>query len=268
MNEVNQTLYIPLYGKAAVSKRKIILHDPKAEEIWDKECFPLKGKAKSKWLSIYMGMRAAVFDRWLSGKMEHHPDALVLHIGCGLDGRINRVENRNHMWFDIDFPEVITERKKYFEDIPGYTMLGADVRESEWLDLLPSGGEAIVVMEGVSMYMDKQDLTNLLSRLRNRFEGLYLLMDCYTTFAAKISKFKNPVNEVGVFRLCGIDDPKELHLSGVHAIAHYELTPYYLIDELTGAEKAIFQAIFAGSFARKLYQLHEYASIRCSGREV
>lgn len=33
MNSINKTLYIPLYGKAAVSKKGIILHDPKAELI-------------------------------------------------------------------------------------------------------------------------------------------------------------------------------------------------------------------------------------------
>ena len=33
MNEVNQTLYIPLYGKAQVSKRGIILKDAMAEKI-------------------------------------------------------------------------------------------------------------------------------------------------------------------------------------------------------------------------------------------
>ena len=33
MNNVNKTLYIPLYGKAYVSKRGLFLHDAKAEEI-------------------------------------------------------------------------------------------------------------------------------------------------------------------------------------------------------------------------------------------
>ena len=39
MDSVNRTLYIPLYGKAAVSKQGILLHDPKAEEIWAKARF-------------------------------------------------------------------------------------------------------------------------------------------------------------------------------------------------------------------------------------
>ena len=40
MDNVNKTLYIPLYGKAYVSKKGMILKDTKAEEIWEKEAFP------------------------------------------------------------------------------------------------------------------------------------------------------------------------------------------------------------------------------------
>ena len=68
MDSVNKTLYIPLYGKSYLSKKGIILKDEKAEEIWDKEQFKLKGKSKSKWLSYYMGIRAAVFDPSISDK--------------------------------------------------------------------------------------------------------------------------------------------------------------------------------------------------------
>ena len=42
MNSVNKTLYIPLYGKAYVSRRGIILSDPKAEEIWNANAFHRK----------------------------------------------------------------------------------------------------------------------------------------------------------------------------------------------------------------------------------
>ena len=45
MNNVSKTLYIPLYGKAYVSRKGLFLNDRKAEEIWEKKGFPLKGKA-------------------------------------------------------------------------------------------------------------------------------------------------------------------------------------------------------------------------------
>lgn len=38
MNEVNKTLYIPLYGKTQISKKAIILHDPMAERIPTSSC--------------------------------------------------------------------------------------------------------------------------------------------------------------------------------------------------------------------------------------
>lgn len=120
MDNVNKTLYIPLYGKAFVSKKGIILNDAKAEEIWTTEGFELKGKSKSKWLAYYMGMRSAVFDNWLRVQMDNDKDAIVIHIGCGMDGRIQRVGTMGHAWYDVDFPEVIQERKRYYQESGEY----------------------------------------------------------------------------------------------------------------------------------------------------
>jgi O-methyltransferase involved in polyketide biosynthesis len=39
MDSVSKTLYIPLYGKDYVSRKGIILNDPKAEEIWKRRKF-------------------------------------------------------------------------------------------------------------------------------------------------------------------------------------------------------------------------------------
>ena len=84
MENVSRTLYIPLYGKALVSRRGLILRDPDAEAIWEKADFPLRGKSASKWLAYTMGMRSAVFDRWLEEKMNEHPHRVILHLGCGI----------------------------------------------------------------------------------------------------------------------------------------------------------------------------------------
>ena len=91
MDSVNKTLYIPLYGKAYVSRKGLFLEDKTAEKIWEAEGFPLKGKSASKWLAYYMGIRSAVFDSWLGRKMEENPDAVILHLGCGLDSRVLRL---------------------------------------------------------------------------------------------------------------------------------------------------------------------------------
>ena len=243
MNEVNKTLYIPLYGKAYVSQRGIILHDPKAEMIWAQEGFALKGKSKSKWLAYNMGMRSAVFDRWVEEETSRRSDAIVLHIGC---------------WVDTDFPDVIAERKKYFAEQDAYRMIGADVREENWLQELP-GGHAIVVMEGVSMYLGTMEMKKLLCRLSAHFESVSLLADFYTTFAAKASKYKNPINDVGVTAVYGMDDPKELEAeTGFAYVREHDLTPMDMIASLSSAEQMFFRLFFAGKMAKGIYRLYEY----------
>lgn len=253
MDNVNKTLYIPLYGKACVSRKGIILRDPKAEQIWAAEGFALKGKAKSKWLSYYMGMRAAVFDRWLEAQMEAVSDGVVLHIGCGMDSRCQRVGTRGHRWYDIDFPDVVEERKRYYRENEDYRMIGSDVTAPGWLEAIP-GGNAIVVMEGVSMYLTPEKLREALDRIAAHFDSVHLLMDCYTTFAAKATKYKNPIKEVGVTTVFGMDDPNVLP----GFVRELEMTPDDLIGQLRGMEQKIFRHVFAGGFAKKLYRLYEY----------
>ncbi len=259
MNNVNKTLYIPLYGKAYVSRKGIILNDKKAEEIWEAEGFSLKGKSKSKWLAYYMGMRSAVFDRWVAEQIKKDDQAVVLHIGCGMDSRVLRVETDRHAWYDIDFPNVISERKKYYEENNTYHMVEADVRQKDWLSAVPNTNHAIVVMEGVSMYFQPEELKIVLEQISNHFEKVNLLMDCYTVFAAKASKYKNPINDVGVTQVYGIDNPTSLENSRLLFQKECEMTPEVLINELEGLERAIFKKLYSGGIAKKMYRMYEYA---------
>ena len=259
MNGVNKTLYIPLYGKAYVSKKGIILNDKTAELIWEKEGFELKGKSKSKWLAYYMGMRSAVFDNWLKAQMEEDEEAIILHIGCGMDSRIRRVGTNGHTWYDVDFPDVIQERKLYYQEDEFYHMIESDARENAWIQTIPEGKNAIIVMEGVTMYFKPEELKKLLTDLTNRFNRVNILMDCYTDFAAKASKYKNPINEVGVTVVYGVDDPHTLEEgTDLYYVKEHDMTPDTLVNELSGMEKAIFKKVFAGSFAKKMYRMYEF----------
>ena len=158
MNSVNKTLYIPLYGKSYVSKKGLFLDDKKAEEIWEAEGFSLKGKSKSKWLAYYMGVRSAVFDEWVKQQMSNASDAVIIHIGCGMDSRVIRVGDKDHKWYDMDFTEVIEERKRYYAETDNYKMIAGDARDCGWLTAIPEKKSAIVVMEGVSMYLTTDEM--------------------------------------------------------------------------------------------------------------
>ena len=258
MNEVNKTLYIPLYGKAYVSEKGLFLTDKKAEEIWQKAQFKLKGKSKSKYLAYYMAIRALDFDNYVKEKINDNKDAVIIHFGCGLDSRVLRISDCDNLWYDIDLLDVINERKKYYNETDKYKMLVSNTTDNQWLHEIKNKSNAIILLEGVSMYLSNEQLTKLIKDLSDSFNKISLLMDCYTIFAAKMSKYKNPVKDVGVNKVYGIDDPTTLETDNFKYIKEHDMIPKKYINNLKGIEKMIFSKLYAGGFSKKLYKLYEY----------
>ena len=260
MNEVNKTLFIPLYGKAKVSRQGIILSDPDAERIWEQEGFPVKRKSASKWLAYNMAMRARVFDAWTGRMLKENRDAIVLHIGCGLDSRCKRVKQQYKLWVDCDFPEVLAIRKKYYAENDKYRMMELDATKPEQIAALPDNETAILVLEGISMYLSKKQLQAFLKILKEKYPVLHVLMDVYTEFGAKASGYKNPINEVGVTKVYGIDRMEDV-LDGMdlQVVKEHSFTPRRLVNELPAADRGIFRFLFTGNMYKKIYRLYELA---------
>lgn len=260
MKNESKTLYIPLYGKALVSKKGIILKDKKAEEIWEAEKFPLGGKSKSKWLAYFMAMRSAVIDRWTKEKLSENPDSVVIHLGCGLDSRIERIsaECGFAAWYDVDLPEVIDLRKNYYSGWPRYNMLGASATETEWLINLPDYEHGVLIMEGISMYLSETAIKNLFSAVCQKYDSLEIIMDVYTEKAVKMSKYKNPIKEVGAGASFGTSEHGIFENNEIGFAKELCMTPESMIDELSGFEKKFFKSMFAGKFAKNLYKIFTY----------
>ena len=84
-------------------------------------------------------------------------------------------------------------------------------------------------------------------------------MDTYTVFAARATKYKNPINEVGVTQVYGFDDPRDLEKdTGILFVREHTLTPENLIAQLPQKERRFFRTMFAGKIAKKIYRLYEY----------
>lgn len=258
VNGVNKTLYIPLYGKAKVSKKGIILSDAMAERIWEQEGFPIRGKAKSRWLTYNMAMRARIFDDWTEEMLRRYPDALVLHIGCGLDGRCLRVKAPYSLWIDGDFEDVIALRRRYYTEHARYRMLPLDASRPEQTQALPDSDRVIIVLEGISMYLKSEELNAFFRAIKSKYGRANVLMDAYTVFGARASRYKNPIQTVGVTQVWGMDSAEAvLHGTGFACVKEHSMTPQKLVDELTPWERRLFRLLFVNAFYGKIYRLYE-----------
>jgi hypothetical protein len=175
-----------------------------------------------------------------------------------MDSRVLRVDAPKNLWYDVDFPEVIAERARYYTTNERYQTIACDVRDTAWLEGIPQLECAIVVMEGVSMYLTTAQLQALTAAMSKRFKRIVLLMDCYTPLAAKLSKYKNPVKDVGVNKVYGLENPKLLEGDGLTFSKECAMTPKSFIDQLCGIEKCIFKRLYAGGLSKKLYKLYAY----------
>lgn len=208
-----------------------------------------------------MGIRARVYDDWLREKMDEFKDSAVIHIGCGLDSRVLRVGTNGHKWYDVDFADVINERKLYYTEDDNYRMLEGDARKPEWLSEIPENKCAVVVMEGISMYLKSDELKALIAAINSHFDSVALMIDFYTTMGAKISKYKNPINDVGVTEVYGTDTPEAFEMDSFSFIKEHNMVPDKLVNELKGMEKCLFRSVYGGKLSKKIYRLFEYSSI-------
>jgi len=160
----SMTLFIPLYGKAMMS-REGFLPDKTAEKIVESVDFDFSKVDQSRKLAIYMTMRAALFDGYARDFAAAHPDGLVLQLGVGLDSRVKRVGCTNP-WYDLDFPDVIGLRRTYFPEDERYHLIGAPALPADWLATVPHAEHALVLAEGLSMYLSEKDMRDLMAALQ------------------------------------------------------------------------------------------------------
>jgi O-methyltransferase involved in polyketide biosynthesis len=95
-------------------------------------------------MTVAIAMRALLLDRWTRAFLDRHPDATVLHLGCGLDARVFRVDPPPSVdWFDVDLPEVIALRQRIYPCRSNYATIAASITETAWLSQLPTDRPAI-----------------------------------------------------------------------------------------------------------------------------
>jgi O-methyltransferase involved in polyketide biosynthesis len=243
---VEWTNLVTLYLRAYESRsQRPILGDKAAAEAVERIDYDFRRIHRSSFPpanQYLVVLRAKRLDDWCADFLQSHPDAVVLHLGCGLDGRAFRLEPPpSVLWYDIDQPGVIDLRRRLYDDTERYRMIGSSVTDAEWLEQIPTGRPTLVVAEGLLMYLSETEVRALLQRLTDRFDCGELLFDTLSRLAPLLSK----IFTRGIIKW-GIRDVRELQawnprlrfVEQTSALADYrkiESTPVRLIYKLSCA---------------------------------
>ncbi|MBE5804729.1 MAG: class I SAM-dependent methyltransferase [Clostridiales bacterium] len=254
MKNESLTLFIPLYGKALMS-REGLFPDETAERIVSTVDYDFSKVDQSRKLAIYMAMRAAHYDRMVEDYAARHPEGVIIQLGAGLDSRVNRVQV-SLPWYDLDFPEVIDLRRDYYPETERYHLIAAPALPTDWLGDIPYHGHALILAEGLSMYLSENDMRALTSALRSHFGEAEFIFDAYSPMAARLSRWKNPINAVDAKIDFAMDEPALLEGEGSECILNSDIITPDMLGRLRGIDRLRFR--FMGMAGKKLYRIFGY----------
>jgi methyltransferase (TIGR00027 family) len=184
---VAKTMLITLYIRAIESQRPdALIKDERAEALvsrLDQESLRKTLALTDDFSRVVVILKGREFDRFAQDFLTHHPDAVVVHIGCGLDTRFERVDNGRVEWYDLDLPEVIELRRKLIGgEGARHHFLAGSVLESAWLDTVSAHSQRpfLFLAEGVFMYFEEAQVKSLVLTLRDRFPGAELVFDAFS----------------------------------------------------------------------------------------
>src|SRR6185436_12046161 len=160
---------------------------------------------------ISLPIRAKHFDQWTRAFLAANPEATVLHLGCGLDTRVYRINPGPQVrWFDVDFPDVIALREQLYPAREGYRLISSSVTDLTWLDAIPGDMPVFVVAEGLVMYLHQKDGTALFRRITEQFPSGQIAFDGYSGAMVRLVSRLATVRGAKVELVWGVDDPHDL----------------------------------------------------------
>jgi O-methyltransferase involved in polyketide biosynthesis len=183
---VSETLLITLNCRAVESQRPdALIKDDKAVAIVQQmDCDFSRYKLQGHDAAALI-LRVREFDRVTREFLHRNPDSMVVHIGCGLDTRFERVDNGQVEWFDLDLADVIELRKALIGgEGPRYHLLSGSVFEEAWLNAVSPYRQRpfLFIAEGVLPYFENSQVKSLVLSLRDHFPGAELVCDAHTPF--------------------------------------------------------------------------------------
>ncbi len=208
LTKEQETLLIPLYAKA---RSNPVFTDESARRILEGVDYDFAQLKVPEKTGVTLRIRAKQIDAYTRRFITAHPQATILHLGCGLDSRCLRVPHPAGRWFDLDMPDVIDLRRQFFDETENYHMIASSVTDLTWIDQIPLDGSPVfVIAEGLLMYLHEPDVRALFLRLHETFPGCEIALDAFSKYTVDRIQAHPSLHKTGASIHWGIDDPHEI----------------------------------------------------------
>ncbi len=265
LSKKNETYLATLYGKAQdAAAENPILGDRFAAEAVARIDFDFKEFKPQSGGEITLAMRALHFDQWTRAFLAANPESTVLHLGCGLDTRVYRIDPGPEVrWYDVDLPDVIALRKQLYPARESYHLIRSSVTDLAWLDAIPGDTPLMVVAEGLVMYLPEKDGVALFRRITTQFPSGQIAYDGYSGTMIRMVSRLAAARRSKVELVWGVDDPRDLEKQ-VPGLRLAECVEFLMMPDLvrrlpsSGPRGAMYRFVGRLAFYRRLVRHLRY----------
>jgi O-methyltransferase involved in polyketide biosynthesis len=263
----SQTMLTTLYCKALDADwDRPILGDDFAKQAvaridydWDEL------KVTDRWTPL-VTVRTAQFDVWAAEFLAANPDATVIHLGCGLDSRVFRLDPGPGVeWYDVDYPAVISLREKVF-DVAGasrqnYHLVATPATDPSWLDQIPADRPTLLLAEGISMYLAEDDGVALLQHVIDRFGTGEIQIDYYSRLVVRSQKTHRLQRQSGSTLHWAVNKPSDVldRLLGARLVDGVTFFDASTFGRASRVFRLMRQLVRPVPPLRRTFQYHRYA---------
>lgn len=273
LTKEKETLLITLFAKAGESHLPdALLSDGFAADAVRRIDYDFSRLKVTRDMMVGIAIRAKTLDDWVRTFIASHPESCVLHLGCGLDTRVFRVDPPMSVrWFDVDYPEVIALRQRLYAVRAGCELIGSSVVDPAWLERVPANRPVMVVAEGLVMYLRDDEVQRLFSTIVERFPAGEMAFDAFSRLGVWFVQRQPSVKATGATLHWSIDDPHDLErmvpqMKFVAEVLAYDRS---YLDRFSVAGRMSIKAMLAIPTLRRLGRFLRYRfeeSTRGSGR--
>ena len=181
---------------------------------------------RPKWAPL-VTVRTAQYDIWAAEFLARHPDCIVVHLGCGLDSRVFRLNpGAGTRWYDVDYPAVIELREQIYPTRANYELIGTSATDLSWLQSIPADRPTLLLAEGISMYLTREQGAELLNAVVDRFPCGEVQIDFFNSLGIKSQKTHMLVRRSGSTLHWAVNGPNDI-LSSVPRLRLLAAVPFF-----------------------------------------
>lgn len=178
---IEQTAFVTAYARALDSRwPRPILGDTLSAEIVSKIDYDFQGLGVPSSAVRQTALRAKMLDDRIRAFIAHHPDAVVVALGAGLDPGMLRVMPPTSVdWYNVDLPHVIALRDELVPANAHAYSVAASLADDAWADQIPSDRPTMLVADGLLAFLTEPVLINLFRTIPERFRSGELALNDY-----------------------------------------------------------------------------------------